>query len=78
MSEHPHHDLHVWQVSTSFPALSAHVPVAEDADCHRVRRGPERLIAEQLEIEHTTLQIDHAGERIISIQPAAERISTVE
>ncbi len=31
------HDLHVWEVSSGFPALSAHVLVEHDADCHRAR-----------------------------------------
>lgn len=70
------HDLPVL-LSTSSPALSAHVLVAEDADYHQIRRDLERLIAEQFAIEHTTLQVDHEHERLISIRPAGERISTV-
>ena len=58
------HDLHVWEVSSGFPALSAHVLVSREADCHAVRRELERLLVERFEIEHTTLQVDHsrAGE----------------
>ena len=36
------HDLHVWEIGSDFPALSAHVLVARDEDCHRVRRELER------------------------------------
>ena len=32
------HDLHVWEVTSGFPALSAHVLVGRDTDCHDVRR----------------------------------------
>jgi len=32
------HDLHVWEVTSGFPALSAHIVVKADADCHGVRR----------------------------------------
>jgi cobalt-zinc-cadmium efflux system protein len=53
------HDLHVWQIGTGFPALSAHVLVAEGDDCHAVRRELETMLAEQFGIEHTTLQVEH-------------------
>ncbi len=55
------HDLHVWEVSSGFPALSAHVLVAADADCHAARRALESLLAERFELSHTTLQVDHQG-----------------
>ena len=32
------HDLHVWEVTSGFPALSAHVLVDAQADCHEARR----------------------------------------
>jgi cation diffusion facilitator family transporter len=32
------HDLHVWTVTSGFPALSAHVLVTPGADCHAARR----------------------------------------
>ncbi len=35
------HDLHVWEVSSGFPALSAHVLVSTESDCHRARREME-------------------------------------
>jgi cobalt-zinc-cadmium efflux system protein len=53
------HDLHVWQIGTGFPALSAHVLVAQGDDCHAVRRELETMLAEQFGIEHTTLQVEH-------------------
>jgi cobalt-zinc-cadmium efflux system protein len=54
------HDLHVWTVTSGFPALSAHVLVAPDADCHAARRRLERTLAERFGLTHTTLQVDHA------------------
>ncbi|MBA3301693.1 MAG: cation transporter [Thermoleophilaceae bacterium] len=54
------HDLHVWEVTSGFPALSAHVTVKPDADCHGVRRQLAVLLKERFDIEHTTLQVDHA------------------
>jgi cobalt-zinc-cadmium efflux system protein len=55
------HDLHVWQVSSGFPALSAHVLVRRDADCHATRRVLEGVLRERFALEHTTLQVDHEG-----------------
>src|SRR5215210_4838418 len=50
------HDLHVWEIGTGFPALSAHVIVRPGDDCHATRRNLEQVLAEQFAIEHTTLQ----------------------
>lgn len=55
------HDLHVWTVSSGFPALSAHVLCRSDSDCHAVRRAIERMLHDRFELEHTTLQVDHAS-----------------
>ncbi|GAA2911229.1 cation diffusion facilitator family transporter [Streptosporangium fragile] len=52
-------DLHVWTVTSGFPALSAHVTVMPGGDCHRVRRELATLLHERFQIEHTTLQVDH-------------------
>jgi cobalt-zinc-cadmium efflux system protein len=54
------HDLHVWEVTSGFPALSAHVLVDPGCDCHTHRRQLERLLDERFGITHTTLQVDHA------------------
>lgn len=56
------HDLHVWTITSGFPALSAHVLVRPGEDCHGRRRDLERLLHDEFGIEHTTLQVDHAGE----------------
>jgi len=62
------HDLHVWTVTSGFPALSAHVLVEPDADCHAARRRLEELLAERFGISHTTLQVEH-------VEPATTRVS---
>jgi cobalt-zinc-cadmium efflux system protein len=63
------HDLHVWEVSSGFPALSAHVLVPPGDDCHAVRRGLERLLVERFGIGHTTLQVDHSrSEQLIVLE----------
>jgi cobalt-zinc-cadmium efflux system protein len=63
------HDLHVWEVTSGFPALSAHVLVGDATDCHATRRRLEGLLAERFEIEHTTLQVDHEGGDLLEIAP---------
>jgi cobalt-zinc-cadmium efflux system protein len=53
------HDLHVWEVTSDFPALSAHVIAGAGDDCHAIRRALERLLDERFGVRHTTLQVDH-------------------
>ena len=53
------HDLHVWEVTSGFPALSAHVLVPPDADCHARRVELELMLAERFGLEHVTLQVEH-------------------
>ncbi|HXR11759.1 MAG TPA: cation diffusion facilitator family transporter, partial [Gaiellaceae bacterium] len=57
------HDLHVWTVTSGFPALAAHVLVSPDVDCHGARRRLEQLLAQRFDLRHTTLQVDHAARR---------------
>jgi cobalt-zinc-cadmium efflux system protein len=54
------HDLHVWTVTSGFPALSAHVLVTPGADCHSARRRLERILSDRFGLTHTTLQVEHA------------------
>jgi cobalt-zinc-cadmium efflux system protein len=53
------HELHVWEVTSGFPALSAHVLVDTSQDCHGRRGDIEHLLRGRFGIEHTTLQVDH-------------------
>jgi len=55
------HDLHLWEISSGFPALSAHVLVEAGADCHGIRGELERMLVARFGIDHTTLQVDHVG-----------------
>jgi cobalt-zinc-cadmium efflux system protein len=57
------HDLHVWTVGSDFPALSAHVLVRPEADCHEARRALAAMLAERFDLEHTTLQVEHVRPR---------------
>ena len=62
------HDLHVWEISSGFPALAAHVLVERGEDCHRIRRELERELGDRYGIDHTTLQVEHTSDRLLSIE----------
>lgn len=66
------HDLHVWEVSSGFPALSAHVLVGADCNCHQARRAMEAMLHERFALDHTTLQVDHAGGELLEIESVAQ------
>jgi cobalt-zinc-cadmium efflux system protein len=61
------HDVHVWLITSGFPALSAHVTVRPPADCHQVRRELEQLLCERFALDHTTLQVDHAPDELLTV-----------
>src|SRR3954451_3997004 len=50
------HDLHVWTVTSGFPALAAHIRTAPDADVEEVRQRVEAVLYDRFGIHHTTLQ----------------------
>ena len=62
------HDLHVWTVTSGFPAFAAHILVAPDSDCHAIRRRLEQMLHDRFGLEHTTLQVDHAEPRLLTIE----------
>jgi cobalt-zinc-cadmium efflux system protein len=62
------HDLHIWTITSGFPALAAHVLVGKEEDCHARRRELEELLAHEFDISHTTLQVDHVGDHHASLQ----------
>jgi len=63
------HDLHIWEVTSGFPALSAHVVVARGADRDLILRQLEVELGETFGIEHTTLQIEEeSGGGLIQVE----------
>jgi cobalt-zinc-cadmium efflux system protein len=54
------HDLHIWEVTSGFNAVSAHIVVDAGYDCHEVRRQLSRLLADEFALRHSTLQVEHA------------------
>jgi cobalt-zinc-cadmium efflux system protein len=64
------HDLHVWEVTSGFPAIAAHVMVPAGDDCHAVRRRLQGVLDGRFGVTHVTLQVDHAPEagRLLEIE----------
>jgi cobalt-zinc-cadmium efflux system protein len=67
------HDLHVWTVTSGFPALSAHVLVTQGSDCHAARARLAGGLSEHFGIDHTTLQVDHAAGQSRELGTASPR-----
>jgi cobalt-zinc-cadmium efflux system protein len=51
------HDLHVWTVTSGFPALAAHVRTDPAYNMDEVRHELEHVLDDRFGIEHTTLQM---------------------
>ena len=72
LAAHPHvvnvHDLHVWELTSGFPSLSAHVLVHPKDDCHLIRLDLERFLDDRFHVEHTTLQVDHAPAEFLQVE----------
>jgi cobalt-zinc-cadmium efflux system protein len=51
------HDLHVWTVTSGFPALAAHIRTDPNEDPGAVRERLEAVLHERFGLEHTTLQV---------------------
>jgi cobalt-zinc-cadmium efflux system protein len=63
------HDLHVWEVTTGMAAISAHMIVRSEADCHEARWRAARLLADRFGVEHSTLQVEHEpGDELLQIE----------
>jgi cobalt-zinc-cadmium efflux system protein len=69
------HDLHVWEVTSGFPALSAHILVDRGHDCHERRETIAGLLRERYQVDHATLQIDHPAATIMSAESLKQRLS---
>jgi cobalt-zinc-cadmium efflux system protein len=54
------HDLHVWEVTSGYVAMSAHVLVEPGGDCHAVRRCLGEVLRTAYGITHATLEVDHS------------------
>ena len=67
------HDLHVWEVTSGMPSLSAHVTVRAGCDTQTHRRKLADLLEERFGIDHTTLQVEARPEDRLEIEPLRQR-----
>ena len=67
------HDLHVWTVTSGFPALAAHILVSPETDCHGARRRLQQLLHDRYQLHHVTLQVDHVAQRSQPVEIASRR-----
>ena len=63
------HDLHVWEVTSGMPSLSAHVTVRAGCDTQAHRRRLADLLRDRFGIDHTTLQVEARHEGPLEIEP---------
>ena len=54
------HDLHIWEVTSGFPAISAHIVVDAGHECHELRRALAAMLRDRFGLGHSTLQVEHA------------------
>lgn len=59
------HDLHIWSITSGFPALAAHVTVDATCEVDDTRRAIEKMLGDDFNIEHTTLQV--SAERLLQL-----------
>jgi cobalt-zinc-cadmium efflux system protein len=63
------HDLHVWEVTSGFPAISAHVTVRAGCDTQAHRRELAELLTDRFGVTHSTLQVETRHEGPLTIEP---------
>jgi len=63
------HHLHLWNIASDMPALSAHVVLGDEVSLHEAQEHGDRLkemLARRFGIEHATLELEcHACEPVI-------------
>jgi cobalt-zinc-cadmium efflux system protein len=52
------HDLHVWPLSTTETALTAHLVVPDIESTDRLLEAAQRMLHDRFRIEHSTIQIE--------------------
>jgi cobalt-zinc-cadmium efflux system protein len=65
------HDLHVWEVTSGFSALAAHVRTEPSEDVNVVRERIEAVLTDRFHLEHTTLQV--VAEPLLQIEDRRRR-----
>jgi cobalt-zinc-cadmium efflux system protein len=55
------HDLHVWTVTSGFPAVAAHVTVSAESEPSLVRHRMAEMLRRHFGVTHSTLQVEREG-----------------
>lgn len=55
------HDLHVWSITSGYLALTAHARLVASADSMQTLTELHRIVKEEFEIDHSTIQLEEAG-----------------
>ncbi|WP_232824249.1 MULTISPECIES: cation diffusion facilitator family transporter [Paraliobacillus] len=58
------HDLHVWTITSNFPALSCHLIVDQNHNRDVILQVASKLLLENFKLNHTTIQIEGEGSAI--------------
>lgn len=59
------HDLHVWTITSGFPALSGHLTIKNNSNHQAILREAAKILKEEFHIEHTTLQLEEENYTLI-------------
>ncbi|CQR47078.1 Cadmium, cobalt and zinc/H(+)-K(+) antiporter [Paraliobacillus sp. PM-2] len=59
------HDLHVWSITSDFPALSCHLIVEQGINRDKLLQEASTVLHKQFDLKHTTIQIEGEGTKII-------------
>jgi cobalt-zinc-cadmium efflux system protein len=51
------HDLHIWTITSGYPALSGHLDVKKSANRDAILQKATSILKEEFAIEHLTLQL---------------------
>jgi cobalt-zinc-cadmium efflux system protein len=60
------HDLHAWQITAGLPMITAHVVTADGVDHHALLREIDDCLAEDFDLDHSTIQVEHISRPVES------------
>jgi cobalt-zinc-cadmium efflux system protein len=69
------HDVHVWQITSDLPVLTAHISVGESVvamtAAHEILDQLHACVRDHFDVEHSTFQIEPLGHRAVESQAHA-------
>ena len=61
------HDLHIWTITSGFPAVSAHIVAKPGTDHDRLLHQLQAVLRDDFDLTHATLQIDRDHNELLQI-----------